>query len=116
MEIDNSNKVTNLDYLTELSKGNAQFIADMIEIFIIESPKEIALLEKSIIDKNFISIKSSAHKMRSTIPFLGLDKIIEKEVLEIEILAASQSDIKKIEILFSKIKNVYQKAVQELKV
>lgn len=110
-----SNKVTNLDYLTELSKGSIQFINEMIEIFLVESPLEIGMLEKGINEKNFDLIRSSAHKMRSTIPFVGIDKIIMAEMVEIERLAATQSDFPKIEILFSKVKEVYQKAIEELK-
>lgn len=111
----NSNKVTNLDYLTELSKGNAKFVEEMIEIFLVESPLEINLLEKGVNEKNFELIRSSAHKMRSTIPFVGIDKIIMTEMIEIERLAATQSDFPQIEILFLKVKDVYQKAIEELK-
>jgi HPt (histidine-containing phosphotransfer) domain-containing protein len=114
MAIENINKVTNLDYLKDLSKGNPTFVDEMIEIFLTESPEEIRLLEKGILERNFELIKSSAHKMRSTIPFLGLDKIIETEVLEIEKLAGLKTDIQKIEIDFSKIKDVFLKAIEEL--
>lgn len=110
-----SNKVTNLDYLTELSKGNSQFVSEMVEIFLVESPEEIGLLEKGINERNFDLIRSSSHKMRSTIPFVGIDKIIMTEIVEIERLAATQSDFPKIEILFKKVKAVYQKAFEELK-
>jgi hypothetical protein len=110
-----SNKVTNLDYLIELSKGSTQFVSEMIEIFLVESPLEIGLLEKGINEKNFDLIRSSSHKMRSTIPFVGIDKIIMTEMVEIERLAAMQSDLPQIEILFSKVKDVYLKAIEELK-
>lgn len=119
---DNSNKVTNLEYLTELSKGNTQFIAEMIDVFLTESPKEIILIEQSISDKNLAIVKACAHKMRSTIPFVGLNKIIEKEIIDIEHLSAVQRDdqvafianLHKIETLFSKVKEVYEQAIQEL--
>ncbi|MES2286199.1 MAG: hypothetical protein V4547_10965 [Bacteroidota bacterium] len=110
-----SNKVTNLDYLTELSKGSIQFINEMIEIFLVESPLELSLLEKGIVEKNFDLVRASAHKMRSTIPFVGIDKIIMTEMVEIERLAAIHSDFPQIEILFAKVKEVYLKAIEELK-
>lgn len=122
MKTDNSNKVTNLDYLIDLSKGNTEFVAEMIEIFLSEGPKEITWLEKAVNERDFEQVKSCAHKMRSSIPFIGLDKIIEAEIIEIETLATSQSDgstplstnIQKIEMLFSKVKDIYHRAVQEL--
>jgi len=126
-----SKRITNLDYLTDLSKGNTLFVDEMIEIFIAESPDEIIVLEKAIHEKDFKLIKSCAHKMISTIPFVGLDKIIETEVSEIEKLASAQAgssaefiqapseglikNIKKIEVLFSRIKEVYRLAILELK-
>ena len=119
---DNSTKVTNLDYLTELAKGNRQFIAEMIDVFLAESPKEIILIEQSISEQNLAVVKACAHKMRSTIPFVGLNKIIEKEVIDMEHLAAVQQDdpvtfstnLQQIETLFIKVKEVYEQAIQEL--
>lgn len=110
-----TNKVTNLDYLAELSKGNMQFVNEMIEIFLVESPLELGLLEKGVGEKNFDLVRASAHKMRSTIPFVGIDKIIMTEMVEIERLASIHSDFPKIEILFVKVKDVYLKAIEELK-
>lgn len=110
-----SNKVTNLDYLIELSKGSTQFVSEMIGIFLVESPLELSLLEKGITEKNFDLVRASAHKMRSTIPFVGIDKVIMPEMIEIERLAAIHSDFPQIEILFAKVKDVYQKAMEELK-
>ena len=138
---DNGQKVTNLDYLNELSKGNSQFVQEMIRIFLEENPSEIALLEKGIKEKDFEIIKASAHKLRSTIPFVGIDRLIEDEISEMESLAGKQSgtqkieivpenpDIKKIEIIatdtsvigqieqmFKRIKEVCEKACSELSV
>lgn len=137
----NLKKVTNLDYLIDLSKGNMQFVKEMINTFLVENPKEIESLEKAIQSKNFEDIKQTAHLLQSSIPFVGLDKIIENEVYEIEkiaadksvlkkieILPADKSDIQKIEILstdkpslqkiellFSKVKEACENARQELK-
>ena len=109
------NKVTNLDYLIELSKGNTEFVADMIEIFLIENPEELRWLEQGIDLADFDLIKTAAHKMRSTIPFVGLDKHIEQDVIEIELLATRQTGIREIKILFLKIKALCHKASQELR-
>lgn len=136
-----SKKVTNLDYLLDLSKGNTQFVKEMVETFLAENPKEIGSLEKSIESKNFEGIKQAAHLLQSSIPFVGLDKIIENEVYEIEkvaadksvlqkieilpadksviqkieIVAADKSALQKIELLFSKVKDACEKARKELK-
>ena len=120
-------KVTNLDYLTGLSKGNTQFVKEMIDTFLAENPKEIALLKTAIQNRNFEDIRQAAHLLQSSIPFVGLDKIIETEVYEIEEMASGTAVLKKIEIrpadvaalrkieqLFSKVKEACERACKEL--
>src|ERR1700756_4732101 len=107
-------KIINLEYLTALSKGNANFVHEMVTIFLTENPEEIKAFEKGINELNFDLIKTTAHKLKSTIPFVGLDKIINKEVEEVEALSSEKSDIDKIKTLFAKIKEVCERACYEL--
>jgi HPt (histidine-containing phosphotransfer) domain-containing protein len=134
---DSSGKVTNLDYLVKLSKGNEQFVREMIRIFLDENPGEIKVLEEAIRNQDFSLINSAAHKLRSTVPFVGIDKVIANEISEIESLAMNKSGnplfaeekparntylptdkelIGKIERLFSRIKQICRRAYDELKV
>ncbi len=73
---DNVKTVINLDYLLDLAKGNIKFVQEMIDTFLIENIKEIEVLEKAVHSKNFEAIKQAAHLLQSSIPFVGLDKII----------------------------------------
>jgi len=111
---ESTEKTVDLSYLVEVSKGNKTFVKEMITLFLSENPEEIKALENGIKNKDYDLIKATAHKLRSTIPFIGLDKLIEKEVVEIETLAGNKTDIEKIEELFMKIKEVCQKAYVEL--
>jgi HPt (histidine-containing phosphotransfer) domain-containing protein len=106
--------VVNLDYLTELSKGNKAFVKEMIALFLSENPEEIKSLEAGILSGNHDQIKTMAHKLKSTIPFVGLDKVIGDKVSEIEKLASDKADIKEIEPRFAVIKKVCEKAYLEL--
>lgn len=111
----NLTKVTNLGYLLDLSKGNTLFVKEMIDTFLIENPKEILSLGNAIRAKDFEAIRQTAHLLQSSIPFVGLDKIIEKEVYEIESMASTKTTIEKIESLFLKVKEVCEKAHIELR-
>lgn len=111
---ESAEKIINLSYLIEVSKGNKTFVKEMIDLFLSENPEEIKNLEKGIHAKDYGLIKATAHKLRSTIPFVGLDKIIETEVEEIETLATNKSDMPEIEKRFAKIKEVCEKACCEL--
>lgn len=107
-------KTTDLTYLMELSDGNKTFVKEMITLFLSENPEEIRSLEKGIAENNYKAIKTIAHKLRSTIPFIGLDKVIEKDVAETEALASVMGDIKEIKSRFEKIKSACEKAYIEL--
>ena len=108
-------RVSNLNYLNELAKGKTEFVKEMIDIFLVDNQEEIENLEKNIQNKDYLLIKEVAHKMKSTIAFVGLDHLIENELTEIEQLAIEKSDIKRIELPFMKVKDVCQKAAEELR-
>ena len=110
-----SEKVTNLTYLTDLSKGNKEFVTEMIEIFCAENPHELDSLERSVQDSDYEQIQSISHHMRSTMPIVGLDVHIGKELIELEQLAKTSSGIQTIRFNFGKIKAICQKALEELK-
>jgi HPt (histidine-containing phosphotransfer) domain-containing protein len=106
--------VVNIDYLRQLSKGNTKFVDEMIRIFLTENPEEIKILEGAIHDENYDLIKATTHKLRSTLPYIGLDKLVEEEVTEIETLAAKKTGVERIGELFSRIKDTCEKACVEL--
>ena len=112
--MDNAEKMIDLSYLLRLSNGNKVFVKEMIALFLSENPEEIKSLDQAIHEKDYDTIKATAHKLRSTIPFIGIDKFIEKEVSEIETLAAEHAEMQEIEIRFEKIKSVCEKACIEL--
>lgn len=108
-------KVTNLEYLTELAKGDTAFIKEMITIFLTENPEEVKTLEQAIEENNYQNIKSISHHMKSTIPFVGIDVLIGKDLLDIEKLATENLGIENIKALFVNVKTVCNKAFDELK-
>ncbi len=107
-------KLVNIDYLRQISKGNTRFVEEMIRIFLSENPEEMRTLEQAIDDSDFEVIKAGTHKLRSTLPYIGLDRFVEHEVTEIEMLAAGGSDINTIQQYFSKIRQVCEQACREL--
>ncbi len=106
--------VTNLTYLKELAKGDTNFINEMVTIFLTENPEELKTLESSIQAHNYDQIKMISHHMKSTIPFVGIDAYIGKDLMDIEKLAEEKTGIDTIKILFEKIKVICEKAFQEL--
>jgi HPt (histidine-containing phosphotransfer) domain-containing protein len=107
-------RISNLDYLNELSNGNPKFVKDMIALFLTEIPQELRVIEEAISKEEYETVRQAAHKLKSTIPFVGLEKHVRSEVLEMEKLGAEKKDIARIEALFRKIKRTCEKAAEEL--
>ena len=64
-----------LTYLNEISGGDKEFIAEMIETFLEETPKDIAELEKLLADENWTAIGLVAHKLKSSIKMFGFEDV-----------------------------------------
>ena len=107
-------KTCNLDYLFELAKGDMAFVREMVQVFLEENGNELYALETAIQAGDHEQIRQVAHKLRSSIPYVGLDLVIGDEVADVEEFARTNSDLQAIKDLFSKIKQVSQEAVKEL--
>ncbi len=109
-----SGRVVNIEYLKQLSKGNTCFVDEMIKIFLAENPEEIRALERAIKERNYSLVKATTHKLRSTLPYMGLDKLVDEEITRMEILAAKQEGQEEIEDLFLNVKQLCERACIEL--
>jgi HPt (histidine-containing phosphotransfer) domain-containing protein len=107
-------KVTDLTYLKELSKGDNSFVKEMIGIFLEENPGELSALRESISQNDFPMIYSSAHKLKSSTPFVGIYSRIKDHVLEIEDLAKRHEANGRMQELYKEIEKVCNKSREEL--
>src|SRR5687768_5934613 len=107
-------KVVDLTYVKDLSRGNKDLIKEIITIFLAENPGEIKTIEKAMNENNYGVIKSTAHKLKSTIPFIGLDKIVGNDVAEMEALAANASNMEMIKEHLEKVKDACKRSYNEL--
>jgi HPt (histidine-containing phosphotransfer) domain-containing protein len=74
-------KVINLDFLSNLADGNTDFILKMLEIYLKQTPENILDLDRYSMEKNYPELVTIAHKMRSSVPYVGLheaEKLLEK--------------------------------------
>ncbi|MDT0690007.1 response regulator [Salegentibacter sp. F188] len=103
-----------LNNLEEFSGGNEEFKAEMILLFIEQSERMLQDLEKSVEQNDFKSIKSTAHKFKSSFGIIGadtenlnnLEEIQEGEVNQKEVeelLKALKDQLKKIFFILKKI-------------
>ncbi len=102
-----------LSDLYAMAKGNKGFIREMAEIFVAQNPGDIEELEKGITLGDYESISSVAHRMKTSVGFMGL-KDLMKPLHEIEELGKQQQGIQEIRGKFAPVKAGCADAVAEL--
>jgi len=77
---DNPNLI-DLKLLIQLADGNQEFIVKMLEIYYKQTPENLDALDQHLKDKNYKELAAIAHKMRSSVPYVGLhiaENLLEK--------------------------------------
>jgi CheY-like chemotaxis protein len=107
--------VIDLSHLRSISKGRNAFFMSMIEIFLEQNNEDMSGLETAIKKNDFENIHLLAHKIATSIIFMGLEKHIHSKLKEIEQLAETRSNPERIKKLFREVAVVSAKADAELR-
>ncbi|HYG51737.1 MAG TPA: Hpt domain-containing protein [Flavobacteriales bacterium] len=109
-------RVSNLDFLTTHSNGNPGFIKEMVTIFMEESAAAMLQVERGIKGHEYDAIRRGAHILKAITVYVGVDRFIKRDVMEMERLAIAETDLTRIEQLYLKVREIWLKAVEELKI
>jgi HPt (histidine-containing phosphotransfer) domain-containing protein len=116
MLVNTKKRIIRLRYLKSTAMGNKKFLKEVTEIFIVQIPEEISLLEKLLIEKDWILLSDLAHKMKLSLNVMGM-KQSEKLLIDIE-TAISNSSTPDESFLTAKLKTLKVhclQAVEEVK-
>jgi HPt (histidine-containing phosphotransfer) domain-containing protein len=86
-------KVVDIDlsYLREVASGNTEFMIEMIDLFVAQTPEYINQLTKAIDQKDWVKMAELSHKIKPTMSFMGVESA--RETLgEIELKSRNQTD------------------------
>ncbi|MDG1475800.1 MAG: ATP-binding protein, partial [Vicingaceae bacterium] len=87
-------KVASVETLVNLSKletmGDSEFLEKMVNLFLVESEKDILLFKTAIKESNFDQIRLIAHKIKPSIDYICLPRLFD-EVKAIEIYEEDDS-------------------------
>ncbi|MBK0382405.1 Hpt domain-containing protein [Pedobacter sp. SD-b] len=111
---DKKELVLDLSYLQELADDNTDFIVEMIDIFLMQTPDYVAALEAGVVAKDFKAIGDAAHKIKPTLSFMGL-ALAKETMVSIEARARNQDDYMGILQDFESLKLVFDKVYIKLK-
>ena len=99
--------VIDLSYLREVASDNTEFMIEMIDIFLAQTPGYIDQLTEAIDQKNWSKISDLSHKIKPTMSFMGVESA--KDTLgEIELKSRNQVDYEWIVEEYNKLKDVFK--------
>jgi signal transduction histidine kinase/CheY-like chemotaxis protein/HPt (histidine-containing phosphotransfer) domain-containing protein len=107
-------KLYNLDNLHEMSRGDKNFVSNMIQLFIKNIPISIRTIESAIIKKDITTINKIAHKIKPSLLNLGISSIYE-DVKTLEKYTIDEDDsFENINVIFSKVKTTLEIIIESL--
>lgn len=108
-----ADKVCNMGYLADVSRGNKKIINNIVTVFFKETGKELIFLSNAIEKTNYTVIGDISHKIKSAFSILGIS-VLEPVFKEMEQLSSITSSIGEIELLNRRINMVFNQAKDEM--
>lgn len=103
-----------LSYLKGIINGNISFLYEMIDLFLDETPTDLNRISKAIDAADHKTIAQLAHKLRNSSGLMGIEELSDNLEM-IESKCEQKTGIKEISRIFSKTREIYTKAIMELK-
>jgi len=99
---DNKGFEIDLSYLNDIAGGSEEFMIDMIDIFIEQTPLYFEQLEQAVNTSDWKSVGDVAHKIKPTLAFMGINEA--KDIMaEIERKARQGDELSDIPAMFKSI-------------
>ncbi|MBL7701504.1 MAG: response regulator [Ferruginibacter sp.] len=109
----NGTPLYNLTKLTDIAKGNENFITKMLQLFVEQVPASVKEMKQALAASDLSTVKSIAHRIKPSIDSLGID-CIKEDIRNIEIRAAALLADGQLEKLISKLDTVVSEVVLDV--
>ncbi len=103
----------NLNYLRELAGGDHQFMAEMISLFLKQTPANVNTLIVYLQKQDWENLKKLAHKMTSGVALMGI-KELQHYLAELQTYSKLQVNTDLLPHKVLELKDIYHKATEEL--
>jgi CheY-like chemotaxis protein len=107
-------KCTNLNYLNGRTKSNPKLMAEMISLYLGQTPNLIASIKLSLNDQDWKSLYSSVHKLIPSFSIMGIHQNYENMAKAIQEYASSRERTDGILDMVLQLEEVCDKACKEL--
>jgi len=111
--MDNTGFKVDLSYLKDVASGSDEFMIDMIDLFLDQTPGYFEQLEQFITEENWSKVADIAHKIKPTLAFMGVDSARES-MAEIEQNARSTRNLETISSAFQVLKDMTVQLYKQL--
>lgn len=102
--MENNNRVLiDLSYLKEVASDNIEFMVEMIDIFLGQTPEYVSILSDAVSNKDWAKIAEMAHKIKPTLAFMGANEAKET-MASIEYRARNKEDYEGVLADFANLK------------
>lgn len=92
-----------LAYLHDIADGSNEFMVEMIDIFLNQTPAYLNQIEQAILEKDWLTVAEISHKVRPTFAFIGVKEAIDV-MASIENYARSGTNLEKVAEEFNQFK------------
>ena len=107
-------KHTNLDQLNQRTRSNPVLMMEMISLYLEQTPPLIADLKNGLLNKDWTSIKTAAHKMIPSFSIMGMHVDFENLAKKIQEFAKAQEKMEEIHDFVLQLEQVCIQACVEL--
>ena len=108
-----NNKLYNLDYLSQFSHGNPEFIGDMISLFVEQTPPSVEQIREAWLAGDIDTVKSVAHRIKSNIDMFGIEELRE-DIRTIESSTLENLDTPEYGQLINKLGEIINRVTEEI--
>lgn len=113
-EIKSEIETIDLSYLKKMSNNDKVFVDDIINSFVLNTPKALKEIKTYLDSENWIKMEEQVHKIKPTLTMIGMP-LARESAVEIEILTRSQSDIETLKKLVQKFCASLESALVQFK-
>jgi len=108
-------KCVDLTYLFKRTTAKPGLMADMISLYLKQTPELTGIMKQSLHEKDWDTLHSAVHKLIPSFSIMGMDKKFETMALNIQEYTASGQNLDKLDDLVLRVEEICAQACLELK-
>ncbi len=105
--------VTNLDFLTQFTKGDKAKMKKYIEMYLDTSKQKMEVMKNALQNKEYETLKVAAHTMKSQARYMGITSV-EADIVSVEHSCNEQNNLDQLPTLVEKVNSVLSQSITEL--